>query len=389
MRATFRRGQPADVGLSKGMSISPRSWFLRAVLLALLATGALAQPSGRAPEVLPDGRVTFRLLAPKAQAVAVKGLRHLQPQPMTKDAEGVWSVTVGPLEPDLYSYTYDVDGATFTDPNNRRMKEWLSEESLIEVPGNPPLPLALQAIPHGVIHRHVFTSPTRGAEVAVQVYTPPGFDPRASKKYPVLFLLHGFGDEETAWVAVGRANFIADSLIAAGRIVAPIIVMTNGHPVPIPVGRRSGGDADRNEVAMEQELLTEILPFVEANYPVRRDRASRAIVGLSMGGGQSLGIGLGHPDVFGWVGGFSSGTPEGDLDKKFAALLVAEAKKSGAPSLIWVGVGKDDFLLERNTKFHAWLEEKHVPHEWHVTEGAHEWPVWRGYLAEFLQKIFR
>ena len=140
---------------------------------------------------------------------------------------------------------------------------------------------------------------------------------------------------------------------------------------------------------MEQELLTEILPFIEANYPVRLEPAGRAIVGLSMGGGQSLGIGLGHPDVFGWVGGFSSSTPEGDLDKRFAALLSAEAKKSGAPRLIWIGVGKDDFLLERNTKFHSWLEEKKVPHEWHVTDGAHEWPVWRGYLGEFLEKIFR
>jgi enterochelin esterase family protein len=308
---------------------------------------------------------------------------------MTKDAEGVWSVTVGPLTPDLYSYTFDVDGATFTDPINRRMKEWLSEESLVEVPGHPPLPLSLQAIPHGVIHRHVFTSQTRNGEVAVQVYTPPGYDPRASKKYPVIFLLHGYGDEENAWASVGRANFIADSLIAQGKIVAPIIVMTNGHPVPIPFGPHVDDYGRRNEAAMERELLTEMLPFIESNYPVRREAAGRAIVGLSMGGGQSLGIGLGHPDVFGWVGGFSSAAPTENLDTTFAALLAAEKGKSGAPRLIWIGLGKDDFLLEENTKFHAWLDEKHVPHEWHVTDGGHEWPVWRGYLEEFLEKIFR
>jgi enterochelin esterase-like enzyme len=378
------------------MSGLPRIWSFRAALLVLLANLAWAQPAYRSPEVRPDGGVTFRLLAPKAQAVAVKGLRHLPPQPMTKDADGVWSVTVGPFTPDLYSYTFDVDGATFTDPINRRVKEWLAEESMFEVPGSPPLPLALQAIPHGVVHRHVFTSKTRGAEMAVQVYTPPGFDAKARQSYPVLFLLHGFGDEENAWATVGRANFIADSLIAQGKIKPLIIVMTNGHPVPIPLGR-SDDYGPRNGAAMERELLTEMIPFIEANYPARREPASRAIVGLSMGGGQSLDIGLGHPDIFAWVGGFSSGAPNGDLDKRFAALLAAEAsalgaaeaKKSGAPRLIWIGVGQDDFLLKQNQEFHAWLEGKQVPHEWHVTDGAHEWPVWRSYLEEFLQKIFR
>lgn len=203
-----------------------------------------------------------------------------------------------------------------------------------------------------------------------------------------MFLLHGFGDEENAWATVGRANFIADSLIDQGKIVKSIIVMTNGHPVPIPTGRQDDYGARKN-AAMEQELLHDVMPCIEASNPVSREPAGRAIVGLSMGGGQSLRIGLGHPDVFGWVGAFSSATPEGDLDRQFAGLLAAEARQSGAPRLIWIGVGREDFLLERNTKFHAWLEEKHVPHEWHLTDGGHEWPVWRGYLEEFLQKIFR
>jgi enterochelin esterase family protein len=346
----------------------------------LLANLAFAQPAYVSPEVLPDGRVTFRLKAPKAQAVAVKGLRHLPPQPMTKDEKGLWSVTAGPLPPDLYSYVFDVDGATFTDPANRRMKEWLAEESLVEVPGNPPLALALQAIPHGTIHRHVFASHVRGGEVAVQVYTPPGYAAKAATTYPVVYLLHGFGDEETAWLAVGRANNIADSLIAQKRMGPALIVMTNG---------RAPDYGLTNLAAMERELLHDILPFIEANYPVRRTAADRAIVGLSMGGGQSLGIGLAHPDLFGWVGAFSSGIPEDDPDKRYGSLLVAVQKKSGAPRLIWIGVGKEDFLLEMNKNFHGWLETKQVPHEWHLTDGGHEWPVWRGYLEEFLQKIFR
>jgi enterochelin esterase family protein len=308
---------------------------------------------------------------------------------MSQDGQGIWSVTVGPLKPDLYSYLFEVDGARFTDPLNRRMKEWLSEESLVEVPGTPALPLSWQAIPHGALHRHFLASHARAGEVAVQVYTPPGFDPKAATTYPVVYLLHGFGDEETAWVAVGRANFIADSLIARGRMVPAIIVMTNGHPVPIPVGNRSPNYGADNSAAMEQELFRDILPFVEANYPARRDSDARAIVGLSMGGGQSLGIGLGHPVLFGWVGGFSSGLPADGFDRQFADLLAAEKKPGAAPHLIWIGVGQDDFLLKPNQKFHEWLLEKQVAHEWHLTEGGHEWPVWRGYLEEFLQKTFR
>ncbi len=344
------------------MNTLPRQWFLRLSLMSLLANLVLGQPAYRSPEVLPDGRVAFRLLAPKAQAVAVKGLRHLPSQPMTRDAKGLWSATVGPLAPDLYSYTFDVDGATFTDPVNRRMKEWLAEESLVEVPGNPPLLISLQAVPHGTVRRHVFTSRARAGEVAVEVYTPPGYDAKAATTYPVLYLLHGFGDEETAWLTVGRANFMADNLLAQGRVVPAIIVMTNGHPVPIP-GPRSPDYGPANSTAMEQELLHDVMPFIEANYPVRRAAADRAIAGLSMGGGQSLGIGLGHPDLFGWVGGFSSGVPTEELDRRFAALLSAGQAKAGAPRLVWLGVGREDFLLAQNKTFHAWLEEKHVPHE--------------------------
>ena len=365
-----------------------RRCFSVLLLLGSLTSAALAQPAYRSPEVLPDGHVTFRLMAPKAKAVTVKGLRHLPPQLMIKDATGLWSVTVGPLPPDLYSYTFDLDGASVTDPINRRAKEWFFEESLVEVPGTPPLLLSRQEVPHGVVHRHVLPSPVRGGEVAVQVYTPPGFNANAPAAYPVLFLLHGYGDEETAWLAVGRANFIADNLLAQGRITPAIIVMTNGPPVPVPAGR----DPDygqKNAAAMERELLDTIRPFIESNYPVRHDTAGRAITGLSMGGGHALGIGLAHPDVFGWVGGFSSGMPTDNLDTRFAPLLAALEKKSGAPRLLWVGVGKDDFLLKQNQVFAGWLDARQVPHEWHVTDGGHEWPVWRDYFAEFLQKIFR
>jgi enterochelin esterase family protein len=355
-------------------------------MAAAVSTSA-ADPDIQSPQVLPDGRITFRVFAPKARAVEVKGLRHLPAQPMAKDGDGVWSVTVGPLVPDVYSYMFDVDGATFTDPHNRRTKEWLSNESMVEVTGTPAPAWAWQNVPHGVIRRHVIPSVARGGSVAFQVYTPPGFERHEGRQYPVLYLLHGFGDEETAWATVGRANVIADNLIAAHRAVPLIIVMTNGHPVPITTPRASDYGTRNNE-AMAREVLNTIIPFIESSYPVRRDASVRAIAGLSMGGGQSLEIGLGHPEFFGWVGGFSSGAPSGDLDGRFATLLAAQARKSGVPRLIWIGVGRDDALLERNSKFEAWLGARQVPHEWHVTDGGHEWPVWRGYLTEFLPKLF-
>ncbi|HVU18523.1 MAG TPA: alpha/beta hydrolase-fold protein [Candidatus Didemnitutus sp.] len=358
-------------------------------LFASLTAASLfaADPDIRSPEVSADGHITFRVFAPNAHAVAVKGLRHLSAQPMTRETNGVWSVTVGPLGPDLYSYTFEVDGATFTDPHNRRTKEWLSNESLVEVVGPVPPLWSVQSVGHGIVRRHVINSRTRGGPVAIQVYTPPGYQRRDGRQYPVLYLLHGFGDEETAWDTVGRANVIADNLIASHRIVPAIIVMTNGHPVPIPPERGPDYSTQNNE-AMETELLTEIMPFIEANYAARPDPSLRAIAGLSMGGGQSLAIGLGHPELFGWVGGFSSGVPGGHLDVRFAKLLAANAGKTGVPRLIWIGVGREDSLLERNTKFEAWLQSKQIPHEWHVTDGGHEWPVWRGYLIDLLPRLF-
>lgn len=361
---------------------------LALILFLLLAGFGFGQPAPFiSPEVAADGKVTFRVLAPKAQAVAVKGLRGRPPQLMTKDANGVWSATVGPLAPDLYSYAFDVDGASFTDPLNRRLKEWLVPQSLVEVPGPEPLLISRQDVPHGIVHRHLIPSGPRGGDVAFQVYTPPGYDPKAA--YPVVYLLHGFGDDEAAWIGVGRAHFIADNLLAKKQIGPVVIVMTNGHPVPLVGPRRPDDYGQRNDAAMEQEMLTVVMPFVEANYPVRRDAAGRAIVGLSMGGGHSLGIGLSHPDKFGWIGGFSSAVPEEGRDARFATLLAAVEKKSGLPKLLWIGCGQEDFLLKRNEEFIGWLEKKQVPHEWHLTGGAHEWPVWRDYLAEFLQKIFR
>ena len=358
------------------------------ILRLLLATGAVALRAQQpiiSPEVLADGRVTFRLLAPGAGSVAVQGLRHLPVQPMAKDATGLWSVTVGPLPPEVYSYTFLIDGATVADPRDRDIKKYFSNESLFEVPGSPPLLASVQPVPHGVVHHQFYASKARGRDAGMEVYTPPGYDDRDPRLYPVVYLLHGFGDREDAWIDSGRANTIADNLIAQGRIRPLVIVMTYGHPVPVEVRDLPGDYSARNLELMERDLLGEVIPLVERGYRADPRAEERAIAGLSMGGSQSLVIGLGHPELFKWVGGFSSG-PIDNFDSSFAATVANPAARA---RLIWISVGKDDFLLKGNTAAHAYLEAKGVAHKWTVTDGGHEWPVWRSNLPQFLELCFR
>jgi enterochelin esterase family protein len=358
------------------------------ILACVVVSGAALaqQQSIVSPEVLPDGRVTFRVLAPKAESVAVQGLRHLPVQPMTRDAAGLWSVTVGPLLPDIYSYTLSIDGAIVTDPHDRDIKKYFSSESMFEVPGSPPILASVQPVPHGVVHHQFYASRTRGAEAAFWVYTPPGYDPRAPGLYPVVYLLHGFGDREEAWIDAGRANTIADNLIAQGLIKPVIIVMPYGHPVPVESRDYAKDYSARNTAAMQKDLVGEVIPLVERDYRADPRASERAIVGLSMGGGQALTIGLGNPSLFKWVGAFSAAPPERDLEATFADVIGDPAVR---PSLVWIAVGKDDSLLKRNEAFHEWLQKEGIAHTWTVSDGAHEWPVWRSYLPQFLELIFR
>jgi enterochelin esterase family protein len=374
------------------MAPATKSLFgrIRMPALALILGSRLAcaqePPPVVSPEVLPDGRVTFRIFAPKAESVAVQGLRHLPVQPMARDAAGLWSVTVGPLAPDIYSYTLSIDGATVTDPHDRDIKKYFSSESMVEVPGSPPILASVQPVPHGVLHHQVYASNARGGDAGAWVYTPPGYDARAPAVYPVVYLLHGFGDREEAWIDSGRANTIADNLIAQGRIKPMIIVMPYGHPVPVETRDRVRDYSERNREAMRRDVLGDLIPVVERDYRVDARAEKRAIVGLSMGGGQSLAIGLSSPSVFKWVGAFSAGAPEKNLDAAFAEIVRDPAVR---PHLVWIAVGKDDSLLKRNEAFHAWLEGKGIAHTWIVSDGGHEWPVWRSYLPQFLELVFR
>ena len=339
----------------------------------------------RSPEVHADGRVTLRYFAPAAKQVRVSSNVTAISRSMTRDELGVWSVTVGPLAAETYSYRFDVDGAFVIDPVNRNTKAWLWLGSMVEVPGEEPAAHQVQAVPHGQVHVHWYDSPRLNQTRRLLVYTPPGYT-ETEEKYPVLYLLHGCGDDESAWMQVGQVQHLADNLLAAGKAKPMVIVMPFGHGT-LPVNPDfEKYDCLNNLAAVEPEFWEGVLPFVESNYRVSTDSAQRAIVGLSMGGGQALRIGLTHPEQFRWVAGFSSAI------KKHAMPAVLHEKlpqlKADGPWL-WLGCGKDDFLYEENVAFDLWLDEQAIEHTTLHDDGNHNWRTWRGYLTKVLPQLFR
>jgi enterochelin esterase family protein len=312
--------------------------------------------------------------------------------PMQKNEQGVWSVTTDPLEADFYGYSFVADGVSLIDPSNPLMKpNLLHPQSMVHVPGLPSLPWEVKGVPRGTIHHHFYRSGVVGDERDLYVYTPPGYDPRAKQSYPVLYLLHGFSDDASAWTAVGRANVILDNLIAQGKAKRMIVVMPLGYGAPEMLSGGSPGMRDpnlrhRNMERFRNALLTEVLPQVEGTYRASPTRNSRAIAGLSMGGAESLYVGLNTLDRFGWIGAFSSGGLAEDFNAEFPAL---DAKANAQLRILWVACGTDDRLIELNRKFREWLKSKGIRHTGIETAGAHTWMVRRRNLADFVSLLFQ
>ncbi len=344
-------------------------------------------PPPNSPEVHADRTVTFRVRAPKATEVSVSGEWPGGAKALTKGDNDVWSVTLGPLEPDVYGYTFSIDGFRTLDPVNPGVKPMRSPTtSVLEVPGKPPRIWEFQDVPHGAVRLHDYQSKSLGRLRHLRVYTPPGYD-RGGRRYPVLYLFHGAGDNDATWTAFGHAHWILDNLIAAGKAKPMIVAMTDGHATaPQFTGVPGTNMISRNVSDFERDLLGDVLPFVEANYRARREAASRAIAGLSMGGGQSLTIGLNHPELFGWVGGFSSFVR--DPQTVLAKALANPEATNRKLHLLWIACGKDDRLVENSRQFVEVLKKNGIRHEFHETEGNHSWPVWRRYLADFAPLLF-
>jgi len=370
-----------------------RTFFVLAVLLlAAVAPAQTPPPPLVSPEVHADKSVTFRFRAPNDKEVVVSLEGNPKPFPMQKDDQGVWSVTTDPLAPDYYGYSIIADGVGMFDPSNHAIKpNFLYRASEVYVPGPASLSWEIGAVPHGEIHHHFYKSGVVGDDRDFFVYTPPGYDPRAKQTYPVLYLLHGFSDGASGWTAVGRANVILDNLIAQHKAKPMLVVMPLGYGAPevlLPNSRvwRDRALTDRNFDKFREALLGEVIPRVEAEYPVVKDRNSRAIAGLSMGGSESLLTGLNALDKFGWIGAFSSGGITEEFDKEFPAL---DSKATEQLHLLWIACGTDDRLIDINRKFRVWLASKNIKHVDIETPGAHTWMVWRRNLTEFSSLLFR
>ena len=311
---------------------------------------------------------------------------------MQKDEHGVWTVTTTTLAPDYYGYSFVADGVRLIDPENPLLTpNLLATENAVHVPGPLSLPWELNDVRHGEIHHHFYKSTIAGDDRDYYVYTPPDYDPAAKKTYPVLFLLHGFSDDASGWTAVGRANVILDNLIAQGKAKSMIVVMPLGYGTMDLV--RQGWDAwsqpelrDRNFGKFSEALLTEIMPRVESEYRITKDRDARAIAGLSMGGSESLLTGLNNLDKFSWIGAFSSGGIPEDFEKNFPGL---DTKANQRVHLLWIACGTGDHLITMNRSLREWLKTKGVRVVEIETPGMHTWMVWRRNLAEFAPLLFR
>jgi enterochelin esterase-like enzyme len=371
-------------------------------LLTLIATAAppasaqapAPPPPVVSPEVHADGRITFRLRAPNAKEVTV-GRSGAERLAMTRDEQGTWSATTAVLTPDIYQYTFSVDGQSSLDPMNSWVApNLLNMSNMVRVPGpgsgDGHLPWDIADVPRGQLHRHFYQSARIGDQRDYFVYTPPGYDARRAQKYPVLYLLHGFSDDASGWTSVGQAHVILDNLVAEKKIVPMLVVMTLGYGAPEIVSRgpRPPGIGQKNMEGYRDALFAEVIPAIEREYHADARRERRAIAGLSMGGAESLFVGLNAIDRFAWVGAFSAGGlgQPAQLPELFPTLTAAEGKRL---QLLWIACGTDDRLIDANRQFRTFLTERSVTHDAIETPGAHTWTVWRRNLAAFTPLLFR
>ncbi len=393
------------------------------VAAALLAAPAFGQnqatPRLRSPEISDDHHVTLRILAPKAAEVTFNadwiGATNL---PMTKDDQGVWSITVGPLDAQLYGYWFLVDGIRTLDPSNSETeRDGNRFSSLLMVSGPADAMWDFKDVPHGTVEQVWYPSPTLHLDQRrMFVYLPPDYRAAASRRYPVLYLLHGAGGDEDAWMTMGRANIILDNLLAAGKAVPMIVVMPNGNatqsvaqgfgdgptpsvqqvtaPAPNPgpranpaasSGPRPQPPAQPYAGSYPESIVTDIIPFVQSHYRVYTDKSHRAIAGLSMGGGQTVTTTNNNPKLFAYIGVFSAGGRVGD--PTFESQLM-DIKQDGV-KLYWTGAGDTDLARTGMMALEADLKAKGFPTSYKEIPGRHYWFLWRDFLSDYAGRIFK
>jgi len=349
---------------------------------------ALRIPAVQSPQVLLDNKVVFRYLAPAAKEVKLEVQFEKNPLLMMKDTLGIWSITVGPVKPDMYPYHFIVDGVNVADPNNSAIfpNEGF-QNSIVEITGDTPLIHTIQNVPHGALAFRYYHSPELGVRPVI-IYTPPDYEKNSNIQYPVLYLLHGTTDIEETWTKVGRANIILDNLIHQGKAVPMIVVMPYGRAYPV-ISKTSGSLRTwENLQEFKKDFINNLLPFVQDNYRVKADKDNRAIAGFSGGGGETLYLGLNNPDLFRWVCGFAPGMLKDEFDRNNKVIFENPKLTNQRLKLFWIGVGKEDGLFPVISEYLKVLDEKQINHDTFISDGGHTWMNCKLYLANILQKLF-
>ena len=344
------------------------------------------------PDYNKDGSVTFRLRAPQAEKVELECQMFEGTRPMTKDDEGVWSVNVTPHEPDIYPYAFIVDGTKIADPENMHIfhNEGF-KSSLADVKGPQPDWQDLQDVPHGKISYTYYTSKAVGFDRPVLVYTPAGYDPASSEKYPVLYLIHGMTDTHETWFKVGKINNILDNLIAAGLAKKMIVVMPYANPYPEMIRRGQAKMYNPMDTELTTKEFTEsVVPFIEANYNVLTDADSRAIAGFSLGGRQTLACGLGNPDKFHYVCAFAPAVFGPEISGNFENGTYAKADElNQSLKLLWLSCGTSDFLYQSSLQLENNLKDRGIRYTTMYPGGGHTWMNCRDYITEVCKLLFQ
>ncbi len=397
---------------------SPRSFltvFVVSIILGMQTTAAAQDkkppqmprgPAVNSPEVMPDGRVAFRILAPKVENVDLQASDILGMQSggteFKKDENGVWEAVIGPINPGAYRYRFMVDDVEVIDPRNPSISESNGNAwSLVYIPGAEFMDA--RKVPHGAVAAVYYYSTSLSRHRRMHIYTPPAYE-AGNKKYPVFYLLHGAGDCDDSWSSVGRAGFIMDNLIAAKKAKPMIVVMPAGHT---SAAFRMGGGIGPMVDEFSQDFVKDIMPYVEANYRVLTDRSSRAMAGLSMGGMQTLNVTISDLGKFSYIGVFSSGIfglapgkakPEADASPKtepsisweeeHKAMLDDASLKKGL-KLLWFATGADDFLVDTTRATVEMLKKHGFSPVYNESAGGHTWINWREYLNEFAPQLFQ
>jgi enterochelin esterase family protein len=318
--------------------------------------------------------------------------------PMNKDEKGVWSLTTGVLAPELYSYSFIVDSFRVQDPSNPFLNRDVASVTNIFIVSGPQADLyKVNKVPHGSVTKTWYKAPGIGGERRITIYTPPGYE-TSKEKYPVLYLLHGAGGDEEAWMTLGRTSQIMDNLIAAGKVKPMVVVMPNGN-VSQDAAPGEGSKGFYKPVFMApntmdgkyEESFLDIVKFVESSYRVKADKPNRAIAGLSMGGFHSLHISRYHPNYFDYIGLFSAAVMPRDTSSKIYQNIDATLtrQKNNGYKLYWIAIGKDDFLYQFNKDYRARLDKLGIKYVYRESEGGHIWRNWRVYLSEFTPLLFR